>query len=208
MNLDLIKWIGTIIIGTGLAYAYYIRSNNTVIESSYTNTYTNKYNINDDPEEYEENQKEDHSIHETTPIGDVILLYNDNSQQFTYYSNNDIPYRYLEVVARKYVLTYRCIELYIDTKEEYIKLIKEHVEQQQKEEEEEENNETQEIEDVFVQYKSYNQQKHKVKSKHLPIKQEILLFKRMGTIYDYNQLKEPKKQIKDIGFGEYKNKVS
>ena len=207
MTFDLIKWIGSIVIGTGLAYIYYIRSNNSVIESSYTNTYTNNYNINDDPEEYEEYQKEDHSIHETTPIGDVILLYNDKSQQFTYYSNNDIPYRYLEVVARKYVLTYKCIELYIDTKEEYIKLIKEHIEKQQ-EEEKEENTETQEIDDVFVQYKSYNQQKQKVKSKHLPIKQDIILFKCMGTIYEYNQQKEEKKQVKNIGFSEYKNKVS
>ena len=39
-----------------------------------------------------------------------------DTEQFDYYSNNVIPYRYLEVVARKYVLTYNCLELYIDTK--------------------------------------------------------------------------------------------
>ena len=55
---------------------------------------------------------------EKTPLGNVSLYYNQDRECFEYYSDHTIPYRYLETVGRKYVITFDCIELYIDMEEE------------------------------------------------------------------------------------------
>jgi hypothetical protein len=62
-------------------------------------------------------------IFEKTPMGNVIMYYNKDRNSFEYYTDNIIPYRILDTVARKYVLTYDCCELYIDMEKE----IKEYV---------------------------------------------------------------------------------
>lgn len=56
-------------------------------------------------------------IIEKTPIGNVIMQYDLNKEAFVYYSDNMIPFRYLETVARKYVCTYNCKELYVERHE-------------------------------------------------------------------------------------------
>ena len=56
-------------------------------------------------------------IIEMTPIGNVIMQYDLDKEAFVYYSDNMIPFRYLETVARKYVCTYNCKELYIERHE-------------------------------------------------------------------------------------------
>jgi hypothetical protein len=53
-------------------------------------------------------------IIEYTPLGNVVMRYNHNDQTFDYFSNNSIPYRYLETIGRKYVLTYQCKNIFID----------------------------------------------------------------------------------------------
>lgn len=53
-------------------------------------------------------------IYEKTPNGYIIMNCDQDNNVFQYWSNNTIPYKILEVVARKYVLTFDCIELYID----------------------------------------------------------------------------------------------
>ena len=53
-------------------------------------------------------------IIEKTPLGNVLLYYDTNENSFQYYSDNSIPYRYLEICARKYVTTYFCTQFYID----------------------------------------------------------------------------------------------
>jgi hypothetical protein len=57
-------------------------------------------------------------ILETTPMGNIYMRYNKSKGSFEYFSNNTIPYRYLETVGRKYVMTYWCKPLFIDTEEE------------------------------------------------------------------------------------------
>jgi hypothetical protein len=57
-------------------------------------------------------------IIEHTPLGNIIMRYNEAKGSFEYFSNNTIPYRYLESVGRKYVITYRCKSLFIDLEEE------------------------------------------------------------------------------------------
>lgn len=53
-------------------------------------------------------------IIEMTPIGNVIMQYDVEKEAFVYYSDNMIPFRYLETVARKYVCTYNCKKVYVE----------------------------------------------------------------------------------------------
>jgi len=68
---------------------------------------------------------------EKTPLGNVAMYYNQERECFEYYSDNTIPYRYLETVGRKYVLTFDCVELYIDMEQEVQKQ-KEKLEEQKR----------------------------------------------------------------------------
>ena len=214
MLIEIFKFIGSILLGTGIAVVFVARMHRTSKTIDKPIPFISYYKIDDDINEYEKYIKEDESIEEDTPGGKVFMIYNKDTEQFDYYSNNVIPYRYLEVVARKYVLTYNCLELYIDTKEEYIKLLKESKESEESEiqphkEEGEEGEEESPIDDVFVQYKSYNKQSYKSNNKSKPIKTKIIVFKRMGMLYEYLEKKKDKTTyIKKLSFGEYKNKVS
>jgi hypothetical protein len=55
---------------------------------------------------------------EFTPLGNIYMRYNNSKQSFEYFSNSTIPYRYLEPVGRKYVMTYWCKPLFVDIEEE------------------------------------------------------------------------------------------
>jgi hypothetical protein len=57
-------------------------------------------------------------VMEKTPVGNVLMRYNLDRESFEYFSDVSVPYRYLEVVCRKYVLMFDCLELYIDMAEE------------------------------------------------------------------------------------------
>ena len=46
------------------------------------------------------------------------MRYNNFKKSFEYFSNNTIPYRYLETIGRKYVMTFKCKALFIDLEEE------------------------------------------------------------------------------------------
>ena len=93
-------------------------------------------------------------IMENTPLGNVIMMYDNNRETFNFYSDNMIPYRFLETVARKYVITYNCRPLYIDMEEE-LKIY-----EQKLLEQDEPNNSITPISEskknVFAKFKSYN----------------------------------------------------
>lgn len=55
---------------------------------------------------------------ENTPIGNVYMRYNNSTGSFEYFSNNTIPYKYLETIGRKYVITYWCKPIFVDVEEE------------------------------------------------------------------------------------------
>ena len=58
-------------------------------------------------------------LYEMTPKGRVIMYYDFDKESFTYYCDTkDIPYFYLETVARKYALTYNCKKIVVDIKKE------------------------------------------------------------------------------------------
>jgi hypothetical protein len=60
----------------------------------------------------------DNYVLENTPMGIIYMRYNNSKGSFEYFSNNTIPYRYLEPVGRKYVMTYWCKPIFVDTEEE------------------------------------------------------------------------------------------
>ena len=55
---------------------------------------------------------------EHTPLGNIYMRYNNDKKSFEYFSNSTIPYRYLEPVGRKYVMTYWCKPIFIDIDDE------------------------------------------------------------------------------------------
>ena len=57
-------------------------------------------------------------VMEKTPLGNVLMLYNNKRGSFEFYSDNTIPYRYLEPVSRKYVKMFDCRPIYCDMDEE------------------------------------------------------------------------------------------
>jgi hypothetical protein len=100
---------------------------------------------------------------EHTPLGNVLMFYNHNKLAFDYYSDLTIPYRYLETVARKYVLTYNYRPLYIDMDEELKEYEKKLEEKEAKEKQEairlqSDSNSTTKTKDVFAKFKSYNKE--------------------------------------------------
>lgn len=95
---------------------------------------------------------------ENTPIGNVAMSFNNEKGSFEYYSDKNIPYRFLETVARKYVTTFHCKPLYVIMETEI-----EIANQKMKEEKEKEKNEllknsnlksTPKTKDIFANFKN------------------------------------------------------
>lgn len=104
-------------------------------------------------------------IIEKTPLGNVAMYYNTNRDTFEYFSDNTIPYRFLEVVGRKYVISFQCRPLYIIMEQELKKYEEKMKEERQKQEQkkllqEEQNSQSTIIpkKNVFAKFKSYNKE--------------------------------------------------
>jgi hypothetical protein len=113
-------------------------------------------------------------IIEKTPLGNVAMIYNNKKESFDYFSDNTIPYRYLEPVSRKYVLTFQCKSIYVDMEQE-LKEYERKLEEKEKEKKERELMEIEERENekinknsnsnlvpvkknVFAKFKDYNKE--------------------------------------------------
>jgi hypothetical protein len=106
-------------------------------------------------------------VMEFTPLGNVLMKYDKNKESFTFYSDNTIPYRYLEVVGRKYVKQFNCRPIFVDMEEE-LKLSEEKWEKEKEEKNDEEMRQKEDIKNqtpleekkknVFAKFKSYNKE--------------------------------------------------
>ena len=108
---------------------------------------------------------------EFTPLGNVLMKYDKNKESFKFYSDNIIPYRYLEVVGRKFVKQFNCRPIFVDMEEE-LKISEEKWEKERKEKEQKEEEEKRRKEEaiknqtpieekrknVFAKFKSYNKE--------------------------------------------------
>ena len=136
-----------------------------------------------------------------TPVSTVLMTYVD--PYFIYYakSGSIIPYRFLDVVARKFVLDHDCLVLYKKLEEE--KEEKKEEEKKKEEKKEEEKKEKKEENSVFVVKKKKVTQKKKLVTKTMN------KFKYGGQIEDFEQEKkreelEPKEEPKKMTFSDYK----
>lgn len=102
----------------------------------------------------------DNYILEHTPLGNIYMRYNNSKKSFEYFSNSTMPYRYLEPVGRKYVMTYWCKPLFIDIEEELKKSEQKNEEMKRKEDDNkrmvEELKTGSGAKDVIAKLKNYN----------------------------------------------------
>jgi hypothetical protein len=117
------------------------------------------------------NKLENCYVMEFTPQGNVLMKYDKNKESFIFYSDNTIPYRYLEVVGRKYVKQFNCRPIFVDMEEE-LKQAEEKWENEKEEKQEKEEEEKRKKEEsiknqtpleekkksVFAKFKSYNKE--------------------------------------------------
>jgi hypothetical protein len=146
-------------------------------------------------------------IIENTPLGNVLMIFDKELETFKYYSDNTIPYRYLETVGRKYAKQFCCRPIFVDMEEE-LKIAEEKWEKERKEKEDDrikkeeaiKNNITiEEKKSVFTKFKSYNKDagtghvnigappKNSISNKYLIEKQEQekILLKERANRYTY-----------------------
>ena len=79
----------------------------------------------------------DNYVLDLTPLGNIYMRYNNDKKSFEYFSNSTIPYRYLEPVGRKYVMTYWCKPIFVDIDEE-LKRAEERYDEEKKKRDDEE----------------------------------------------------------------------
>jgi hypothetical protein len=89
--------------------------------AAYENQYFKEYDqLKDDPEAPVPSATS--HVRETTPQGDVIMTYDAERSMFCYYSDKrTVQFKYLESVARKYVIEHGCKRLHIDIRKEIAK---------------------------------------------------------------------------------------
>ena len=90
-------------------------------DAAYENQFFKEYDqLEDDPEAPVPSATS--HVRETTPQGDVIMTYDAERSMFCYYSDKrTVQFKYLESVARKYVIEHGCKRLHIDIRKEIAK---------------------------------------------------------------------------------------
>ena len=128
-------------------------------------------------------------VEEETPDGVVIMTYDEPTNTFLYWSDNRIAYKYLEVVARKYVIVYDC-------KENYINIFRELIKSMEKKKEVKEDG-------PFVTFKSYNTASHKINDGKI-VNERSNQYKRLGK---WEDREIPVITYKPLNYLEYKKQV-
>jgi hypothetical protein len=181
---------------------------NTEKEIPYELEMFNEYDSLDDNELTEEYVKDLalNTITDTTPRGDVLMYYSKVLDSFVYHSKTkEIPYKYLETVARKYVIKYNCKRLYVDIRKECENGLKKYKEMKEKEEydkneklrgESEKASESKKKQ-LFVALKTYNRKADvsaKQKDKIYILKEQANRYSYRGKIEEYKEPSEEEQQ--------------
>jgi len=191
-----------------------------------------------DEEVYEENEDllslKDNFIQEKSPRGIIYMAYDNSIESYIYYSKTkDIPYKYLETVARKYVIDNKCLNIYVDYKEEYIQGLNKYKQRLQdkkellenkiktQEQKQYEDNVENKKKNIFANFKSYNKQDKSTKNNIDTSTKEYILtensnhYKYKGNLDDYEKILKEKasqesvlKEYEQIDFKAYKNIIN
>jgi hypothetical protein len=131
ISTQLFSFIGIFQIGMLLAsipVAFILHKMNYNIDTTETETeevqpisYTEMYPIEKATQEPDIILSKHSYIIECTPVGIVIMRYDEDDEGFLYWTNKSINYEMLDVVARKYVTQFCCKDVFIDR----MKLLKE-----------------------------------------------------------------------------------
>jgi len=131
----------------------------------------------------------DNYVLECTPLGNIYMRYNNDKKSFEYFSNNSIPYRFLEPVGRKYVMTYWCKPLFIDIELE-LKKAEEKYEEDKKQEEKKKVEESNQINSKIKGLKSYNKDSNLRPMKNRPSNNLVLPPQIKAKLPDVNKTSE------------------
>ena len=164
---------------------------------------------------------------EKTPLGNVLMFYNNDKESFCYYSDHNIPYYFLETIARKYIIMFDCAILYVFLDEEIQKLKEEEKKEEEEEEKEEKEEEKEEEKKeerkycVFAKFKKYNkgnsiqstkssplkqQQIQSINMKNIPIKEKTNRYTYEGKLMNFSFLKKVNKKD-TISYSDFKKKL-
>ena len=178
---------------------------------SYENKYKEKYNmleeIDIDKEDLE--QFKNKIIIENTPRGNILLYFNFETEVFDYYCDKkDIPYLYLETVARKYVTQYNCKQIFVNMADELKKDSPEIIKQSVPD-----NKQINQIvqKTPFAEYKKYNKnisRGNKNDTKKYILKENSNRYSYCGKISEYSFLKDHYYKNTKMTFADFKNKIN
>ena len=130
--------------------------------------FEDKYPIDSIEDTVNDDVKENNYIMGNTPDGNVIMSWNNYKESFQYWSDSSIKFDYLETIARKYVKSYYCKNIYICRKKELEKQkqkIKEKDENEKMKDEDKKDNNSND--DVFAKLKTNLEKKYENKKKML-----------------------------------------
>jgi len=193
---------------SGLAYLFYDCNSDSENDSDDTNSCTDS--DNDDENYYDDRYKKEYNdlsenelddsiklkyIDDKTPNGIVKMVYDRDSSCFFYYTNNknNMPYKYLETVARLFVIANDCKLIYVNYEKELEKIVEENknLEELKKKklgEDELEKDESVEIKSVFAKLKNYKTDEGKAKEeKKWLIPGKMNHYRYMGNLRDYEE---------------------
>tara|TARA_Y100000588_G_C14027264_1_gene827035 strand:- start:187 stop:927 length:741 start_codon:yes stop_codon:yes gene_type:complete len=138
--------------------------------------YENRYLITDEDIEIHNENKDykglkDKWLLEKTPLGEVYIRYSADNEGFEYWCDVQLSYKYLETIARKYVKTFNCVDLYIDRRDMILEAIKKQRNKEKEaaeaaalEEKQREEGGEEEEENVFAKLKNYQKSKPKTRN--------------------------------------------
>lgn len=146
----------------------------------------------------------DKVVIEESPVGKIIMYWNEETKSFEYYAERrDVPYRFLDTVARKYVIENECYSIFIDIKKELnINEIQfDYVKKRFQEKQDEKNSSAQD--DVFHHKKKV--QFAETIDKDILVKSRINHFKYKGSLTDYydKPLITNEKICHDVSYSDY-----
>jgi hypothetical protein len=148
--------------------------------------YENLFMLTEDEAEESEDLKQLGVVEEKTPEGLVRMKFEDGV--FKYWSNRAIQYKYLETVARKYVMVYNCKEHYINIFEELaIAAAKPKQEPIHP--------------SIFVSFKKYNTKRKQIKQQYV-VNEKSNQYSWKGKICEYD--KPLTVEVKPVRYSDFK----
>ena len=178
--------------------------------------YIEKYKITEDMVHEEKDTYKNDYITEDTPDNKIVMSYDIGDNCYHYWCDkSQIDFKVLDMVARKYVITYKCKNFYINREEhveEQVKKLEEKKRQieEQKKMKEEDNDSSEKEESVFVKISLPTNKIRKKNDLMLKILKSNK-FIRKGNMREYNELIEKIKndvssKTKNISFADFKQK--